>query len=163
MPLNRKELTAPCAEHPEDWDLDAGTPARWRRASQICHDACPVRESCAAQARSLIQRNTPPVAMIWAGIAYNRQRKAIADLDHYHATRLEAVQAIQRADADLIAEGCTTAAIANRLSVSKRAVDKHVSKILAKPELRSRIQIAGVLASPQATARMSEQTDTLAI
>ncbi|WP_328401758.1 helix-turn-helix transcriptional regulator [Nocardia sp. NBC_00403] len=68
----------------------------------------------------------------------------------------------ERIVADLVAEGYTNAAIANRLSVSKRTVDKHVSKILAKLELRSRIQIAGVLASPHATARMSEQTDTLA-
>ncbi|MET8871244.1 helix-turn-helix transcriptional regulator [Nocardia sp. NPDC004604] len=65
--------------------------------------------------------------------------------------------------ADLVTEECTNAAIANRLSVSKRTVDKHVSKFLAELELRSRIQIAGVLASPLATARMSEQTDTLAI
>ncbi|MGW4772417.1 LuxR C-terminal-related transcriptional regulator [Nocardia sp. NPDC004278] len=68
-----------------------------------------------------------------------------------------------RAVADLVTEECTNAAIANRLSVSKRPVDNHVSKILAELEFRSHIQIAGVLASPQATARMSEQTDTLAI
>lgn len=46
---------------------------------------------------------------------------------------------------------------------AEHTVAKHVSKILAELELRSRIQIAGVLASPQGTARMSEQTDTLAI
>lgn len=96
LPLDRAELVTPCAEYPEDWDLDAGSPERWRRAAQLCHEACPLREPCAARAQALIGRNTPPVAMIWAGIAYNRRGKAIKDLDKYHATRHKAVTAISR-------------------------------------------------------------------
>ncbi|WP_157110246.1 LuxR C-terminal-related transcriptional regulator [Nocardia anaemiae] len=71
----------------------------------------------------------------------------------FEKRRLDAV-------ADLVADGCNNGAIANRVSVSKYTVNQHVSKILAKVELRLSHTIRR---SPHESAAWHQETDTLAI
>ncbi|KAA8881891.1 hypothetical protein F3087_40185 [Nocardia colli] len=78
----------PCADHPDDWDLDTGTPDSWREAIRMCAD-CPLFRQCDQLAQNLISRGDSPRAMIWAGIAYDNTGKVIENLDRHRATPLD--------------------------------------------------------------------------
>ncbi len=54
--------------------------------------------------------------------------------------------AAERAVVDLVAQGLTNKQVAGRLHVSHRTVDSHVSHALAKLGLRSRVQLARLVA-----------------
>jgi DNA-binding CsgD family transcriptional regulator/tetratricopeptide (TPR) repeat protein len=60
---------------------------------------------------------------------------------------VNALSAREREIARLIADGETNTAIAERLGVSRKTVEKHVTSILAKLAFRSRAQIAAYVAS----------------
>ncbi|MGW4244736.1 hypothetical protein [Nocardia sp. NPDC004722] len=77
-----KSQRPPCADGPDHWDLDIGTPETWRAAVQTCHD-CPLLASCEQLVQALINRGDNPRAMIWAGIAYDNAGKVVEDLDRH--------------------------------------------------------------------------------
>ncbi|MFB8281089.1 hypothetical protein [Nocardia colli] len=83
--LTRKPL---CADRPDDWDLDTGSPEAWRKAIEICTD-CPLITQCRELAESLAQRGDAPRAMIWAGVPYDNTGKIVENLDRYRATPLD--------------------------------------------------------------------------
>ena len=62
------------------------------------------------------------------------------------AVRRSPLSAREREIAALIADGSTNTAIAEQLGVSRKTVEKHVTSILAKLEVRSRAQIAAHVA-----------------
>ncbi|GAB2452327.1 hypothetical protein [Nocardia tengchongensis] len=72
----------PCAEGPNDWDLDIGTPDSWRVAVEICHD-CPLLVECAQLAQGFIDRGDAPRSMIWAGVPYDNSGKVVENLDRH--------------------------------------------------------------------------------
>lgn len=72
----------PCANRPDDWDLDVGTPETWRAAVQICHD-CPLFAECAELAATLTAKGQAPRAMIWAGLGYDNSGNVIPALDRH--------------------------------------------------------------------------------
>jgi hypothetical protein len=79
----RSTRTAPpCAQCPDNWDLDAGSPETWRSAVQTCRD-CPLLGECAELAATLTSRGQAPRAMIWAGVGYDNSGNVIACLDRY--------------------------------------------------------------------------------
>ncbi len=78
----------PCADGPDDWDLDVGTPESWRAAVLACQD-CPLRVSCEQLAQELTARGAGPRAMIWAGVAYDSAGKIVENLDRHRAAPLD--------------------------------------------------------------------------
>jgi hypothetical protein len=76
------KIAPPCAECPDKWDLDAGSPETWRSAVQTCVD-CPLLAECAELASSLTARGQAPRAMIWAGVGYDNSGNIVACLDRY--------------------------------------------------------------------------------
>ncbi|MFI7671910.1 hypothetical protein [Nocardia sp. NPDC049526] len=78
----------PCADGPDDWDLDVGTPESWRAAMRTC-ESCPVFAKCEQLAQTLIERGTGPRAMIWAGVPYDSAGKVVTDLDRHRITPVD--------------------------------------------------------------------------
>lgn len=78
----------PCADNPDTWDLDTGSPDLWRVATQICHE-CPLRAECQTLAETLISRGEGPRAMIWAGIGYDNAGKIVLNLERYRGAPSE--------------------------------------------------------------------------
>ncbi|MEV0297660.1 hypothetical protein [Nocardia sp. NPDC050710] len=78
----------PCADVPNNWDLDAGTPDAWRTAVRLCAD-CPLLTQCAQLAQSLTASGDGPRAMIWAGVAYDGAGKVVENLDSHRTTPLD--------------------------------------------------------------------------
>lgn len=78
----------PCAQRPDDWDLDTGTPESWRQAVQICH-RCPLLTQCQRMAAALTESGDRPRAMIWAGVGYDNSGRAIQDLDRHCSTPVD--------------------------------------------------------------------------
>lgn len=87
-PTRNTKPKPPCAEHPDDWDLDVGNPETWRSAVAICH-SCPLFSQCAELATTLNEHGMPPRSMIWAGIGYDGSGSAIEDLDRHRAGPVE--------------------------------------------------------------------------
>ncbi|MFF3569930.1 hypothetical protein [Nocardia jiangxiensis] len=77
-----------CAEGPNDWDLDVGTPDSWRTAVQICQD-CPLLSQCAESARALTDRGMGPRSMIWAGVAYDANGRVLENLDRHRIAAVD--------------------------------------------------------------------------
>jgi hypothetical protein len=84
----RSSHRPPCADGPDDWDLDVGTPQSWRAAMRIC-ESCPLFRNCEQLVETLIERGTGPKAMIWAGVAYDSAGKVVTDLDRHRITPLD--------------------------------------------------------------------------
>lgn len=78
----------PCAELPDSWDLDSGTPEAWHSAVRTCY-GCPLFEQCARLAQTLIDRGDAPRAMIWAGIAYDNSGNVIENLDRHRTVPID--------------------------------------------------------------------------
>lgn len=79
---SRRSEIPPCSDHPDDWDLDIGTPAAWHRAVETCH-RCPLLDGCGRLAQTLLTRGAPPRSMIWAGVAYDGMGRVIENLHSY--------------------------------------------------------------------------------
>ncbi|WP_069159698.1 hypothetical protein [Nocardia altamirensis] len=71
-----------CEGMSDDWDLDVGTPIRWKVAVRICH-SCPLLSQCQEFAQTLIARGDAPRALIWAGVGYDNSGRVVDDLDRY--------------------------------------------------------------------------------
>ncbi|WP_063044587.1 hypothetical protein [Nocardia pseudovaccinii] len=78
----------PCADGPDDWDLDVGTPESWRAAIQTCHH-CPLFAKCEQLAQTLSERGDGPRAMIWAGVAYDSAGRVVENLDRHRTTPID--------------------------------------------------------------------------
>jgi len=78
----------PCAEMPNDWDLDVGTPDSWRAAVRTCQQ-CPLFAQCEEMAQGLIERGLGPRAMIWAGVAYDGAGRIVENLDRHRVAALD--------------------------------------------------------------------------
>ncbi|MBO0884965.1 MAG: hypothetical protein J2P17_32450 [Mycobacterium sp.] len=78
----------PCADVPDNWDLDAGTPEAWHSAVRTCLH-CPLLTQCQQLAQSLIDRGDGPRAMIWAGVAYDNAGHVVVDLDRHRTVPLD--------------------------------------------------------------------------
>ncbi|MEU1985876.1 hypothetical protein [Nocardia sp. NPDC019395] len=78
----------PCAEVPDSWDLDSGTPDAWQSAVHTCY-GCPLFEQCKRLAQTLIERGDAPRAMIWAGVAYDNSGNVIENLDRHRTAPID--------------------------------------------------------------------------
>jgi hypothetical protein len=78
----------PCAAHPDDWDLDTGTPTIWKDAVRTCH-GCPILAQCRELAETLIAHGMPPRSAIWAGMGYDRSGNVIENLDRHRIRPIE--------------------------------------------------------------------------
>ncbi|TLF55274.1 hypothetical protein [Nocardia cyriacigeorgica] len=78
----------PCADLPDNWDLDTGTPAAWHAAVETC-SRCPLFLQCRQLAQTLIARGDGPRAMIWAGVAYDNSGNVVENLDRHRAVPLD--------------------------------------------------------------------------
>ncbi len=78
----------PCADGPNDWDLDVGTPDSWRAAVQICR-GCPLFDDCSELAQNLIDRGLAPRSMIWAGVGYDGAGRVVENLDRHRAAAID--------------------------------------------------------------------------
>ncbi|WP_327148032.1 hypothetical protein [Nocardia sp. NBC_01329] len=78
----------PCADVPDSWDLDSGTPESWHTAIRTCY-SCPLFEHCSKLAQTLIERGDAPRAMIWAGIAYDNSGNVVENLDRHRAVPID--------------------------------------------------------------------------
>lgn len=78
----------PCAEVPDSWDLDSGTPEAWHSAVRICY-GCPLFTQCSRLAQTLIERGDAPRAMIWAGVAYDNSGNVIENLDRHRTVPID--------------------------------------------------------------------------
>lgn len=78
----------PCADGPDDWDLDVGNPESWRSAVRTCA-ACPLLAECSQLAQALTARGDGPRAMIWAGVAYDSAGRVVENLDRHRTTPLD--------------------------------------------------------------------------
>ncbi|WP_306360015.1 hypothetical protein [Nocardia sp. CC227C] len=79
---NKSIPRPPCAQHPDNWDLDTGTPDAWRQAVAACHE-CPLLVQCQRMAAALVESGEGPRAMIWAGVGYDNSGRVIQDLDRH--------------------------------------------------------------------------------
>lgn len=77
----------PCADRPDDWDLDMGTLDSWRAAVSVCEN-CPLLAGCADLAQTLIERGAAPRALIWAGVAYDSAGRVVEHLERYRSTSM---------------------------------------------------------------------------
>ncbi|WP_280472022.1 hypothetical protein [Nocardia cyriacigeorgica] len=84
----RTSARPPCADTPDNWDLDAGTPEAWRTAVNTC-SGCPVLAQCRQLAEMLIARGDYPRSMIWAGTAYDASGHVVDDLDKHRVAALD--------------------------------------------------------------------------
>ncbi|MFQ6327806.1 hypothetical protein ACLMAL_16930 [Nocardia sp. CWNU-33] len=75
----------PCADGPDDWDMDAGSPDSWRAAVRTCL-ACPLLAQCKETVQALVERGDGPRAMIWAGVAYDNSGTIVENLERHRAT-----------------------------------------------------------------------------
>ncbi|MBB5918785.1 hypothetical protein BJY24_007697 [Nocardia transvalensis] len=87
-PLPKSSHRPPCADGPDDWDLDVGTPESWQSAVRTCH-SCPLFDNCSQLAQSLITRGDGPRAMIWAGVAYDSAGRVVENLERHRATPID--------------------------------------------------------------------------
>lgn len=78
----------PCADLPDSWDLDAGTPEAWQSAVRTCN-SCPLIAQCRQLVQTLIARGDGPRAMIWAGIAYDNSGNVIENLDRHRTVPVD--------------------------------------------------------------------------
>jgi len=85
---SRSAHKPPCADGPDDWDLDTGNPDTWRAAMRVC-ESCPLFARCEQLVRTLTERGTGPRAMIWAGVAYDNTGKVVTDLDRHRVTPID--------------------------------------------------------------------------
>lgn len=83
-----KSHRPPCADCPNGWDLDVGTPESWRTAVEVCRN-CPLRAKCAQLAQELVTSGDVPRAMIWAGTAYDNAGRVIENLDRYRINPID--------------------------------------------------------------------------
>ncbi|NUS42317.1 MAG: hypothetical protein HOQ24_01270 [Mycobacteriaceae bacterium] len=83
--MNTK-MQPPCAERPDQWDIDVGGPEAWQRAVAVCND-CPLLPQCQALANELQNRGIGPRAMIWAGVGYDGSGRVIRNLNIYRHGR----------------------------------------------------------------------------
>lgn len=84
----KTRLKPPCAHHPDDWDLDVGTPENWQEAVTLCH-GCPLMTQCRDLAATLTARGMPPRSMIWAGVGYDSSGRPIEDLTRHRSGPIE--------------------------------------------------------------------------
>ncbi|MQY23654.1 hypothetical protein [Nocardia macrotermitis] len=84
----RPAYRPPCADGPDDWDMDAGNPDSWRSAVRICAE-CPLFTNCRQLAESLIERGSGPRAMIWAGVAYDAAGRVVENLDRHRVAPID--------------------------------------------------------------------------
>ncbi|MGK8503865.1 hypothetical protein [Nocardia asiatica] len=78
----------PCADVPDNWDMDTGNPDAWRAAVRTCQ-SCPLLAQCQQLAQSLTARGDGPRAMIWAGVAYDNSGGVIENLDRHRAAPID--------------------------------------------------------------------------
>lgn len=78
----RADERPPCAVHPTDWDMDSGSTEGWRAAIQVCR-GCPLLSACQAYAERLAAQGEGPIAMIWAGVAYDPHGRIVEDVQYY--------------------------------------------------------------------------------
>jgi hypothetical protein len=74
----------PCANRPDDWDLDVGTPDIWSEAVRTCRQ-CPILAQCCELVATLTAHGMPPRSMIWAAIGYDGSGNPIENLDRHRA------------------------------------------------------------------------------
>lgn len=84
----RSNQRPPCADIPDSWDLDVGTPEAWRTAIRTCY-SCPLFGQCQELAQTLTRRGDAPRAMIWAGVAYDNSGNVIENLDRHRAVPID--------------------------------------------------------------------------
>ncbi|WP_067900435.1 hypothetical protein [Nocardia vaccinii] len=109
----------PCADDPNDWDLDVGTPDSWRAAVQTCFE-CPLRVTCDQLVQELTARGDGPRAMIWAGVAYDSTGRIVDNLERHRAAPLD-----HRRPLRIIRTGTRPAAAAPAPSTPRRIVLGH--------------------------------------
>ncbi|MEV1054982.1 AAA family ATPase [Streptomyces sp. NPDC049887] len=73
-------------------------------------------------------------------------RPAVAEATDAPERRLAELTAREREIADLVAEGLTSPAIADRLCLSRRTVETHISRIYRKTGVSSRAALVGLMA-----------------
>ncbi|MFE7801037.1 hypothetical protein [Nocardia sp. NPDC057440] len=78
----------PCADGPDDWDMDAGNPDSWRTAVGTCR-RCPLLAQCEQMVQALIERGDGPRAMIWAGVAYDNSGNVVENLDRHRTAPID--------------------------------------------------------------------------
>ncbi|WP_157121181.1 hypothetical protein [Nocardia miyunensis] len=78
----RSTRRPPCADGPDNWDMDSGTPDSWRAAVRICSE-CPLYTNCRELVETLTARGNGPRGMIWAGVAYDAAGKIVENLDRH--------------------------------------------------------------------------------
>ncbi|MBF6175670.1 hypothetical protein [Nocardia blacklockiae] len=88
LPSKSPSHRPPCADGPDDWDLDVGTPESWRSAIRTCQ-SCPLFAKCDQLAQALIARGDGPRAMIWAGVAYDSAGRIVENLDRHRAAPID--------------------------------------------------------------------------
>ncbi|MGV9411250.1 hypothetical protein ACWDOP_15140 [Nocardia sp. NPDC003693] len=86
--LRLRSHRPPCADGPNDWDLDVGTPESWRAAVQTCH-GCHLLAHCKQLAQNFIERGDAPRAMIWAGVAYDGSGRVVENLERHRAASVD--------------------------------------------------------------------------
>lgn len=83
--------------------------------------------------------------------SHERCRESSIEAGHDSAPRssLDRLTRAERTVLGLIAEGCANAAIAQRLFLSKRTVESHVSRLYMKLGVANRVQLARVVLDGQ--------------
>lgn len=111
----------PCADQPDTWDLDTGTPDAWHLAVRICME-CPLLNNCQDLVETLAERGDGPRAMIWAGVGYDNSGRVIENLDRYRSTPSEARRPLRiiRTGGDPIHAETALAAPARRIILGRQ-------------------------------------------